>query len=155
MVTDNSMKNSSAILNTFVKRDGVCKDVVHALNAMWMVGGGKTCIGCIFFRLVLEKSILYSHFVGSEYFEKVLTALVTSFDTVWPYRFFMLITMSDANSCINVTTKNNLGVGTDSAEHGVKHSTKLIVALVFTRKVGRDECHQKKFAFYTPSFGIE
>jgi hypothetical protein len=63
--------------------------------------------------------------------------------------------MSDANSCINVTTENNLGVGVNSAEHGVNHGTKLIVALVFTGEVCRDECHLKKFAFYMPSFGVE
>ena len=77
------MKNNSAILNTFVERKGACKNVVHALNAMWMMGGGKTCICCIFFGTVLKKSILHSHLVGSEYFEKILTTLVTSFDAVW------------------------------------------------------------------------
>ena len=60
MVACDAVKDSSAILNTFMKGGGACKDVVHTWNALGVVGGGETCVSHIFARSMLEESVFYT-----------------------------------------------------------------------------------------------
>ncbi len=112
MIARDAMNDSNTILNPFMEGGGARKDVVHAWNSSRVMGGGKACVSCIFVRAVSEESILHAQFVGSKDLEKIFAVRIATVDTMRAYRVFVFIAVLDANSCIDVTAKKNLGGGT-------------------------------------------
>jgi hypothetical protein len=60
MIACNSMQYCAAIMYIFVEGVRAGKDVVHAWDPVQVMDGGKTGVGNILFRLVLEDSVLYT-----------------------------------------------------------------------------------------------
>jgi hypothetical protein len=114
------MENHSAVMDAFVQRLGTGKDVMHAGNSMGMMGGGKTGVRGIFLRPVVEESVLHLQSVGCKNMEKVTASNIASCNAIWTQYFFVFVVGTHINSCVNVTTHDNLCVWVNGAEHGVK-----------------------------------
>ena len=136
MVTRNTIEGGNTISNSLVEGSGAGKYIMHAWHAAWVMSHGKTGVGDIILRAVLEEGVLHSQFVGSEDLEEIFTARIASLDTMWSESFFVFFAVSDTNPCVDVTTQYYLSGGADGAYHGVKESTELIMSLVVAGEVG-------------------
>jgi hypothetical protein len=87
---------------------------------MGMVGGGKTGVCGIFLGPVVEEDVFHSQSVGCKNMEKVITSNIALFNSIWSQDFFVFVTGTHSNPCINVTAHYNLCVWFNGAEHGVK-----------------------------------
>jgi hypothetical protein len=136
------MQDRGAILNLFVKGVGTGKDVMHAGKSVWVVGSGETGVSSILVRLVMKECVFYLQGVSSRNMEQVLATRIAPCNAVWSKCLLVLIAGAHANSCIYVTTHNNLCAGADDTNHRIKKCTELVMSLIFAREVDGDESHQ-------------